>query len=209
MRKHQTHPQCRGWHRSAYWWQLHCIYLHWSSPPLWSPPEAQKNQIQPLDYNNNNNSSFISSLTVFISSHQGSQGHFLHMAGCFHLLRWLFQTNCDRAGYTFLQREKRHSARFPQKFNQWQLKTRWFSLKTNKRIIHKALQSHSQFNEISILHLLDQYTVRMLEHDWTNTSGLLLLINQENTQELWFVIRTIKTCHRHEYHSNLGLFMIS
>lgn len=58
----------------------------------------------------------------------------------------------------------------------------------NKRIIHKALQSHSQFfNEISILHLLDQYTVRMIEHDWTNTSGLLLLINQENTQELWFV----------------------
>lgn len=84
MRKHQTHPQCRGWHRSAYWWQPHCIYLHWSSPPLWSPPEAQKHQIQAAaadDYDYNNNNSFIGSLTVFISSHQGSQGHFLHMPG--------------------------------------------------------------------------------------------------------------------------------
>lgn len=206
MRKHQTHPQCRGWHRSAYWWQLHCIYLHWSSPPLWSPPEAQKNQIQPLDYNNN--SSFISSLTVFISSHV-TRTLSTH-GGIFSFITMVVSDKLRQGRLYISPQEKRHSARFPQKFNQWQLKTRWFSLKTNKRIIHKALQSHSQFfNEISILHLLDQYTVRMLQHDWTNTSGLLLLINQENTQELSFVIRTIKTCHRHEYHSNLGLFMIS
>lgn len=138
MRKHQTHPQCRGWHRSAYWWQLHCIYLHWSSPPLWSPPEAQKNLIQPLDYNNNNNSSFISSLTVYFKSSGLTRTLSTH-GGIFSFITMVVSDKVRQGRLYISPQEKRHSARFPQKFNQWQLKTRWFSLKTNKSIIHNLL----------------------------------------------------------------------
>lgn len=172
----------------------------WSTEKPNSALRLQQQQQQQLLYQQFDCVYFKSSgLTRTLSTH----------GGIFSFITMVVSDKLRQGKLYISPQEKRHSARFPQKFNQWQLKTRWFSLKTNKRIIHKALQSHSQFNEISILHLLDQYTVRMLEHDWTNTSGLLLLINQENTQELWFVIRTIKTCHRHEYHSNLGLFMIS
>lgn len=37
-----THPQCRGWHLSAYWWRPHWINPRWFSPPQWSPPKGHR-----------------------------------------------------------------------------------------------------------------------------------------------------------------------